>query len=75
MDTESGRIYPPQEYADRKERRIADRHQAEFEAQEAAGKIVPVSDHVAELMVAAQAAATARKTHRKAQKAARKRNR
>lgn len=52
MNTDTGRIYEPDEYARRRlateHRERLDDHQAEFEAAQAAGKIVPVSAHSAE---------------------------
>lgn len=74
MDTQTGRIYEPQEYSDRKLRRIADAHQAEFERQEAAGRIVEVSPEVARLVQAGQRV-DKRRLKRKAARASRRRNR
>lgn len=78
MDVESGRIYPPDEYAERLSakdvRRRLDEHQEQFEARLAQGQIVEVSDQVALQQLAGQEA-LARKARRKAAKTARKRNR
>ena len=78
MDTESGRIYDPQEMQQRlaaKDRREAiDDHQAEFEARLAEAKIVEVSDQVAVQQLAGQEL-LARKARRRAAKLARRRNR
>jgi hypothetical protein len=74
MDSETGRIYEPQEYSDRKSRRIADAHQAAFERQEALGKIVEVSETVARQVQTGQRV-DARRLKRKAAKAARRANR
>ena len=85
MNTETGRLYPADEYAERsaraerRERERArakvDEHQAEFEAALAEGKIVPVSDAVAQQVRLGQRELERRSRRRKAAKAARKRNR
>lgn len=74
MDTESGRVYLPREFEDRKEHRILDEHQAEFERRFSEGKIVEVSNRVAVQQLRGQEAEM-RKVRRKAQKRARKQNR
>lgn len=78
MDVGTGRIYPPDEYAERikaRELRTAlDEHQEDFARREAAGKIVEVSPEVAQRQLLGQAE-QARRRARKAAKAARKRNR
>lgn len=78
MDTESGRIYPPEEMAKRIKaqglREAFDDHQAEFERRLAEGRIVEVSEKVAEQQLAGQQAMN-RAARRKAAKAARKKNR
>lgn len=74
MDTESGRVYPPQEFDDRRKRQILDEHQAEFERRFSEGKIVEISNQVAVQQLRGQEHEI-RKARRKAQKQARKRNR
>lgn len=79
MNTETGQVYAPGE-TEKMRKEIAGKRFEEFTATErefaeadAAGRIVPVSDHVAKLMTGAQAAD--RKRKRKAAKKARKANR
>lgn len=78
MNTDTARIYEPDEFAQRKAamdtREQLDAHQAEFEQAMRAGKIVPVSDHVASIVKQGKASAE-RKARRKAVRAARKKNR
>jgi hypothetical protein len=78
MDTQSGRIYGPDEYDQRREamelRRDLDEHQAEFEAAVRAGQIVPVSEQVARQQRTGQRVEE-RRRKRKAAKAARRKNR
>lgn len=79
MDTQSGRIYSPEEYAERlsarEARRRYDDHQAEFEKRLAECGIVEVSERVAQQQIAGQIAIEKRLARRKASKAARKKNR
>lgn len=79
MNTDTGRIYQPDEMAERLSaramRRGLDTHQAEFEQELDAGRIVPVSDAVAHTMKLGQRERERRDRRRKSAKAARKRNR
>lgn len=78
MNTDTGRIYDPDEYQARnraaRRREKIDAHQAEFEAAQAAGKIVPISETVARHVKTGQRVED-RRRQRKAAKAARKKNR
>lgn len=74
MNTDTGRVYLPEEYEKRTKREVLDEHQAEFEEAQRLGKIVEVSERVALQQLAGQEA-EARRARRKAQKAARKQNR
>jgi hypothetical protein len=78
MDTQSGRIYEPDEYAQRllsmELRQELDDHQAEFEQAVQAGQIVPVGEQVARQQQTGQRVQN-RRERRKAAKAARRKNR
>lgn len=74
MDTETGRVYLPDEFEARTNKEILDEHQAEFEKRFAEGKIVQISDRVALQQLHGQEH-QARKARRKAEKQARKKNR
>lgn len=78
MDTDSGRIYPPDEFEQRRTaaelRQELDEHQAHFVSQLQAGRIVPVSEEVASLVLEGKASKE-RKAKRKAARDARRRNR
>lgn len=78
MDTQSGRVYEPDEYEQRMTARELraelDEHQAEFEQAVEAGRIVPVSEQVARQQQTGQRVEE-RRRKRKAAKAARRKNR
>lgn len=78
MNTDTGRIYPPEELRERfvamEKQEALDDHQAEFERAYHANKIVPVSEDVAHTVRTGQRVKE-RRAKRKAAKAARKRNR